>query len=57
MVNVSIEENLTYKEVQDEICDHQVKRLRNDEITSTKVLSRNLQVDTAIWEAKMEMMK
>lgn len=57
MVNLSIEENLTYKEVQDEIFDHQVKRLRNDEITSTKVLSRNLQVETTIWEAKIEMMK
>ena len=55
--DVSIEENLTYEEVPVEILDRQVKRLRNKEITSVKVLWRNKLVESATWEAEEDMKK
>src|SRR5687767_6276705 len=39
--DVTIEDDLTYEEVPVEILDRQVKRLRNKEIASVKVLWRN----------------
>ena len=36
-----VEDNLTYEEVLVQIIDRQVKRLRNKEVTSVKVLWRN----------------
>ena len=38
---VNVEENLSYEEVLVEILDRQVKRLRNKEVASVKVLWRN----------------
>src|SRR5688572_18474571 len=53
--DVTIEENFSYEEVPVEILDKQVKRLRNKEITSLKVLWRNQFVESATWEAKEDM--
>ena len=54
---VNVEENLTYEEVPVEILDRQVKRLRNKEIASVKVLWRNQLVESTTWEAEADMMK
>ena len=54
---VNVEENLSYEEVPVEILDRQIKRLRNKEIASVKVLWRNQLVESAIWEAEADMMK
>jgi hypothetical protein len=53
----NVEENLTYEEVPVEILDRQVKRLRNKEVASVKVLWRNQQVESATWEAETDMIK
>src|SRR5688572_1569585 len=50
--DVTIEENLSYEELPVEILDKQVKRLRNKEIVSVKVLWRNQYVESDTWEAK-----
>ena len=55
--DVSIEDNLTYEEVAVEILDRQVKRLRNKEVASVKVLWRNQKVESTTWEAEHEMKK
>ena len=54
---VNVEENLSYEEVPVEILDRQVKRLRNKEIASVKVLWGNQLVESATWEAEADMMK
>ena len=46
---MAIEENLTYEEVPIEILDRQVKRLRNKEIASVKVLWQNQKVESATY--------
>ncbi|WMV38086.1 hypothetical protein MTR67_031471, partial [Solanum verrucosum] len=50
-----VNESLSYEEVLVEILDRQVKRLRNKEITSVKVLWRNHLVEGATWEAEIDM--
>ena len=55
--DVTIEENLSYEEVLVEILDRQVKKLRNKEIASVKVLWRNQYVESATWEAEEDMKK
>ena len=57
MKDVTIDEGLTYEEVWIEILDRQVKRLRNKEIASVKVLWRNQKVESATWEAEEDMKK
>ncbi|MCF7184064.1 chromo domain-containing protein, partial [Corynebacterium sp. MC-13] len=52
-----VEDNLTYEEVLVQILDRQVKRLRNKEVASVKVLWRNQQVESATWEAEANMQK
>lgn len=54
---VIIEEYLTYEDVIVEILDLQVRRLRNKEVTSVKVLWRNQQVESASWEVETNMKK
>ncbi|WMV41364.1 hypothetical protein MTR67_034749 [Solanum verrucosum] len=49
-------ENLSYDEVLVEIFDWQVKKLRNKEVASVKVLWRNQLVEGAAWEAEANMM-
>ena len=52
-----VEDNLTYEEVPVQILDRQVKRLRNKEVASVKVLWRNQQVESATWEAEEDMQR
>ncbi|XP_019241023.1 PREDICTED: uncharacterized protein LOC109221008 [Nicotiana attenuata] len=54
---VEVNEELTYEEIPVAILDRQVRKLRNKEITSMKVLWRNQQVEEATWEAEEEMKK
>ena len=44
---VQLEENLTYEEVPVQILDRQVKRWRNKELVSVKVLWRNQHIESA----------
>ena len=55
LLKVGVDENLSYKEVSVEILDRQVKRLRNKEVASVKVLWRNHLVEAATLEAKADM--
>ena len=43
----NVEENLSYEEVPVEILDRQIKRLRNKDVASVKVLWRNQLVESA----------
>ena len=54
--DVQITEDLTYEEIPIAILDIQVKRLRNKDVASVKVLWRNQQIEEVTWEAE-EMMK
>jgi len=53
--SVVVKDSLTYKEVLVEILDRQVRRLRNKEVTSVKVLWRSQSVEGATWEAEAAM--
>ncbi|WMV18705.1 hypothetical protein MTR67_012090 [Solanum verrucosum] len=52
---LGLNENLSYEEVPVEILDCQVKKLRNKEDASVKVLWRNHLVEGATWEAEADM--
>ena len=52
---LGVDENLSYEEVLVEILDRQVKRLRNKEVATVKVLWRNHLVEGATWEAEANM--
>ncbi|XP_070005537.1 uncharacterized protein [Nicotiana sylvestris] len=54
---IEVNEELSYEEVPVAILDKQVRKLRNKEIVSVKVLWRNQQVEEATWEAEEEMRK
>lgn len=54
---VDVEENFTYEEVPVEILELYMKRLRNEEVASAKVLWRKQQVESALWEAEADIMK
>ena len=49
------DEELSYEEVPVEILDRQVKRLRNNEIATMKVLWRNHLGEGATWEVEADM--
>ena len=51
-----VEENLSYEEVWVEILGTQVKKLRNNEVASVKVLWKNHLVEGTTWEAEADMM-
>jgi len=53
--DVQVTGDLTYEEVPIAILDRQVKKLRNKEIASVKVLWRNQQVEEVTWEAEEAM--
>ncbi|WMV37332.1 hypothetical protein MTR67_030717 [Solanum verrucosum] len=53
---LGVKENLYYEEVSVLFLDWQVKKLRNKEIASVKVLWRNQLVEGATWEAEVDMM-
>jgi len=50
-----VKDSLTYEEVPVEILDCQVRRFRNKEVTSVKVLWRSQSVDGATWEEEATM--
>lgn len=53
---LGVDESLSYEEVPVKILDRQVKKLRNKEVASVKVLLRNHLVEGATWKAKVDMM-
>ncbi|XP_019069815.2 uncharacterized protein [Solanum lycopersicum] len=52
---LGVDEDLSYEEVPVEILDRQVKRLRNKELTTVKVLWRNHLVEGSMWETEADM--
>ena len=52
---LGIKEEISNEEVPVEILDRQIKKLRNKEVASVKVLWRNHLVEGATWEAKTDM--
>ncbi|XP_070014978.1 uncharacterized protein [Nicotiana sylvestris] len=54
---IEVNEELSYKEIPVVILDRQVRKLRNKEIASVKVLWGNKQVEEATWVAEEEMKK
>ncbi|XP_075111726.1 uncharacterized protein LOC142181934 [Nicotiana tabacum] len=52
---IEVSEDLSYEEVLVAILDRQVRKLRNKEIASVKVLWRSQQVKESTWEAEKEM--
>ena len=53
--DIQVTRDLTYEEVPIAILDRQVRRLRNKEVVSVKVLWRNQQVEEVTWEAEEAM--
>ncbi|XP_069151840.1 uncharacterized protein [Solanum lycopersicum] len=53
--SVAVKDSLSYEDVPVEILERQVRRLRNNEIASTKVLWRSQFVEGATWEAEAAM--
>ncbi|TMW89078.1 hypothetical protein EJD97_017684, partial [Solanum chilense] len=53
---LGVKDNLCYEEVLVQILDRQVKKLRNKEGASVKVLWKNHLVEGATWEAEADMM-
>ncbi|XP_070041274.1 uncharacterized protein [Nicotiana tomentosiformis] len=52
---IAVNEELSYEEIPVSILDRQIRKLKNKEIASLKVLWRNQQVEEATWEAEEEM--
>ena len=53
--SMPVKDSLSYKDVLVEILDRQVRRLRNKEVASLKVLWRSHSLEGATWEAKAVM--
>ncbi|WMV26333.1 hypothetical protein MTR67_019718 [Solanum verrucosum] len=53
--SVAVKDSLSYEDVPVEILDRQVRRLRNKEVASVKVLWRSQSVEGATWEAEAAM--
>ncbi|WMV45946.1 hypothetical protein MTR67_039331 [Solanum verrucosum] len=53
--SVAMKNSLSYEDVPVEILDRQVRRLRNKEVASVKVLWRSQSVEGATWEAEAAM--
>ena len=53
--SVAVKDSLSYEDVPVDILDHQVRRLRNKEVASVKVLWRFQSVEGDTWEAKAAM--
>ncbi|WMV13525.1 hypothetical protein MTR67_006910 [Solanum verrucosum] len=53
--DVQVTGDLTYEEVPIAILDRQVRKLRNKEVASVKLLWRNQQVEEVTWEAEEAM--
>ena len=53
--SVEVKDSLYYKDVQIEILDRQVKRLRNKEVALVNALWRSQSIEGATWEEKASM--
>ena len=53
--SVMVKDSISYEDVLVEILDRQVRRLRNKEVSSVKVLWRSQFVEGATWEAEAVM--
>ncbi|TMW84360.1 hypothetical protein EJD97_025346 [Solanum chilense] len=53
--SVVVQDSLSYEDVPTEILDCQVRRLRNKEVASVKVLWRSQSIEGATWEAETAM--
>ena len=53
--SVAVIDSLSYEDIPVEILDRQVRRLRNKEVASVKVLWRSQSVEGATWEAEAAM--
>ncbi|XP_070010648.1 uncharacterized protein [Nicotiana sylvestris] len=53
--DIEVNEELSYEEIPVAILDRQVRKLRNKEVASVKVLWQSQQVEEATWEAESEM--
>ena len=53
--SVAVKDTLSYEDVPVEILDRQVRRLRNKEVSSVKVLWSSQSVEGATWEAEAAM--
>ncbi|XP_069145535.1 uncharacterized protein [Solanum lycopersicum] len=51
---LSVKDNLSFEEVPVQILDRKVKKLRNKEVSSVKVVWKNHLVEGATWEAEAE---
>ena len=52
---LGVKDNLFYEEIPLQILDRQVKKLKNKEVVSIKVLWKNQLVEDATWEAEGNM--
>nr|XP_009768467.1 PREDICTED: uncharacterized protein LOC104219478 [Nicotiana sylvestris] len=52
---IEVNEELSYEEIPVAILDRQVRKLRNKEVASVKVLWQSQQVEESTWEAESEM--
>nr|XP_009803435.1 PREDICTED: uncharacterized protein LOC104248809 [Nicotiana sylvestris] len=52
---IEVKEELSYEEIPVSTLDRKVRKLRNKEISSVKVLWQNQQVEEATWSAEEEM--
>ncbi|WMV58247.1 hypothetical protein MTR67_051632 [Solanum verrucosum] len=55
--DIGIKDSLSYEEIPILILDHQVRKLKTNEVASVKVLWRNQFVEEATWEAEKDMEK
>ena len=53
--SMAVKDSLSYEDVHVEILDRQVRRLRNKEVASFKVLWRSLSIEGGTWEAEAAM--
>ncbi|WMV54704.1 hypothetical protein MTR67_048089 [Solanum verrucosum] len=53
---LGVKENLSYEEITVEISNWQVKRLKNKEVASVKVLLKNTLVEGATWEVELDVL-
>ncbi|WMV46030.1 hypothetical protein MTR67_039415 [Solanum verrucosum] len=53
---LGVEKNISYEEVPIEILGHQIRKLRNEQVASMKVIWRNQLVEGATWETEANMM-
>jgi len=52
---MAVKYSLTYEDVPVEILDRQIRRLRNKEVTSVKVVWKSQSIEGATWEAQAAM--